>query len=212
MCTDRGNMRRAQSRQTRTGGDERSARGRMRARSTPGRVSGLSVSPADPAISWFPGFCGVARSAGEAVKTSNVGRWNSSNFKKVARGRPADGTPWPFCFQVDTRGQGFLWGWRYVVGMKGQKWAEGWLPASGSVWKVHRPILRSVRNMAIRPGGSKNGSAFVGSYVAATRNSPCRRPFFQVMNVGFLRTIRLMSEKNESRLYSLTGASPGCPD
>jgi hypothetical protein len=40
-------------------------------------------------------------------------------------------------------------GGAYVVGMTGQKWAKGWLL-----------ILQPVRNMAIRPGGSKNGSAF----------------------------------------------------
>ena len=147
---------------TRTGGEERSARGRMRARSAPGPVSGLSVWAADLAISWHASFSGTARSAGEAVKTSNVGKWHSSNFKKVARGRPADGTPWPFCFQVDMRGQGFRRGGAYVVGMKGQKWAKGWLLTSGLVCKVHRPIVRSVGNMAIRPGGSKNGSTCNG--------------------------------------------------
>jgi hypothetical protein len=48
--------------------------------------------------------------------------------------------------------------------MKGQKWAKGWLLASGSVWKVHRPTLPSVCNMAIQPGGTKNGSAIIDPY------------------------------------------------
>ena len=63
----------------------------------------------------FPGTqVSAARhgSAGEAVKTSNVGKWQSSNFKKVAHGRPADGTPWPFYFEVDARGARILRGWR----------------------------------------------------------------------------------------------------
>jgi hypothetical protein len=64
--------------------------GGLRARSTPGPVSRLSVPAADLsiswwAISWYASFCGAARSAGEAVKTSNVGKWHSSNFKKVAQ-------------------------------------------------------------------------------------------------------------------------------
>jgi hypothetical protein len=53
------------------------------------------------------GFCGAVGPAGEAEKTSNVGIRDSSNLKKVARGRPADGTHRPFYFQVDTRGRGF---------------------------------------------------------------------------------------------------------
>jgi hypothetical protein len=43
------------------------------------------------------------------------------NYKMVARGRLADGAAWPFCFQVDTRGQGFSEERRYVVVMNAQK-------------------------------------------------------------------------------------------
>jgi hypothetical protein len=60
--------------------------------------------------------------------------------QKIARGRPADGTPWPFYFQVDTRGQGSLEGDAYVVGMNGQKRAKGWLPESGQSPKG-RPLI-----------------------------------------------------------------------
>jgi hypothetical protein len=72
-----------------TGGDERSARGRAQVTFQDG---------ADLAISWYASFCGAARPADEALETVNVGKWHSLDFKKVARGRPADGTPWPFCF------------------------------------------------------------------------------------------------------------------
>jgi hypothetical protein len=89
------------------GGDERNAGAQLPARSLPGPVTSVSVSTADLAISWYASFCGAAGPAGEAEKTSNFGKWHSSNFKKVARGRPADGTLWPFYFQVGTRGQGF---------------------------------------------------------------------------------------------------------
>jgi hypothetical protein len=81
--------------------DERSAGGRLRARSTffprRGPVSSISVSTADLAISSLAcKFLGRGGPSGEAEKTSKVGKWHSSNLKKVARGRPADGTPWPF--------------------------------------------------------------------------------------------------------------------
>jgi hypothetical protein len=52
----------------RTGGDEKSARGRTPARSTWRPVSGLSVLRADPVISWSARFCGAARSAGEGQR------------------------------------------------------------------------------------------------------------------------------------------------
>jgi hypothetical protein len=66
---------------TRMGGDERSARGlSLSAALSP------AVSTADLAISWYASFCGAARPAGEAVKTGNVGKWHSSNFRKVVRG------------------------------------------------------------------------------------------------------------------------------
>jgi hypothetical protein len=74
---------------------------------TPRPVSSVSVSKADLAISWNARFCGAAGPAGEAERTSNVGKWHSTVLKEVARGRPPDGTPRPFYFQVDTRGQGF---------------------------------------------------------------------------------------------------------
>ncbi len=110
---------------TGTGGDERSARGRMRARSTPAPVSGLSVLPAERAISWLASFCAAARPAGETVKTSNVDKWHSSSFKKVACGRPADGTPWPFYFQVDMRAAGFLRGRRLCCWDEAVEMGEG---------------------------------------------------------------------------------------
>jgi hypothetical protein len=65
----------------RTGGDERSARPRVRAGSTSGPFSRLSVWAAENAI---------------PVRMSNFGKCTLLKFKKVARGRPADGTPWPF--------------------------------------------------------------------------------------------------------------------
>lgn len=86
------NMRGAQRRQTRDpdGSDERSARGRMRPRFTSGPTSGLSlsstVSLVDRAISWYTRFCCEARSAGEAVKTGNVGKMALLKSRKVGRG------------------------------------------------------------------------------------------------------------------------------
>jgi hypothetical protein len=44
------------------------------------------VSTADLAISWCASFSGAAGAAVEAEKTSNVGKWHSSNLIKVARG------------------------------------------------------------------------------------------------------------------------------
>jgi hypothetical protein len=60
------------------------------------------------AISWDAGFRGTARSLVEAVGASNVvGKWHFQISKRPRAGGLADGTPWPFCFQVDTRVQGF---------------------------------------------------------------------------------------------------------
>jgi hypothetical protein len=68
--------------------DEISAGLRLRARSTffprRGPVSSISVSTADLAISWYASFSGAAGPAGGTEKTSNGGKWHSSNLKKVA--------------------------------------------------------------------------------------------------------------------------------
>ena len=40
-------------------------------------------------------------------KFPRLGTAGRQAVKRAARGRPAVGTPWPFYFQVDTRGQDF---------------------------------------------------------------------------------------------------------
>ena len=69
---------------TRTGREERTWKERMGARFTPEPDSCISL-PADLAISRYESFSGAVWPADEAIKGTNVGKWHSSNFWKVAQ-------------------------------------------------------------------------------------------------------------------------------
>ena len=71
-------------------------------------------------------FSGAARSAGEAVKTSNVGKWHSSNLKRSRAGDRQTAQLGRSAFMLIREGKVFEGVTTYVVGMKGQKWAKGW--------------------------------------------------------------------------------------
>jgi hypothetical protein len=100
---------------------------------------------------------------------------HSSNFKKVAGDRQTAYLG-RSAFRLTRGGRVFEGVGTYVVVMRGQKSAKGWLPASGLVWKLRRRIVLSVRNVAIRPGGSKNRSALWG-VIASTERLGVLSPF-----------------------------------